>query len=30
MDGVGLITADIEEQLPDLLRSRLAEIRASE
>ena len=30
LDGVGLITPDIEEQMPDFLRSRLAEIRASE
>jgi hypothetical protein len=30
MDGVGLIPAEVEEHLPELLRSRLAEIRASE
>jgi hypothetical protein len=30
MDGVGLITPEIEEQLPDLLRTRLAEVRATE
>jgi len=28
LDGVGLITAEIEAGLPDLLRTRLAEIRA--
>ena len=30
LDGVGLITSEIEAQLPDLLRQRLAEVRASE
>lgn len=30
MDGVGLITAEIEGQLPELLRRRLAEVRASD
>jgi len=29
-DGVGLITKEIEAQLPDLLRQRLAEVRASD
>jgi hypothetical protein len=30
MDGVGLITPEIEAQLPELLRQRLAEVRASD
>jgi hypothetical protein len=30
LDGVGLITPEIEAQLPDLLRHRLAEVRASD
>jgi hypothetical protein len=30
LDAVGLITAEIEAQLPEIFRSRLAEIRASE
>jgi hypothetical protein len=30
MDGVGLITREIEAQLPELLRQRLAEVRASD
>jgi hypothetical protein len=30
LDGVGLITPEIEAGLPDLLRQRLAEIRATE
>ncbi len=30
MDSVGLITAEIENSLPDVLRARLKEIRASE
>jgi hypothetical protein len=30
LDSVGLITPEIESQLPDLLLSRLAEVRASE
>lgn len=30
LDAVGLITRDIEEQLPGILQNRLAEIRASE
>ena len=30
MDGVGLITPEIEAGLPDVLRQRLAEVRASE
>jgi hypothetical protein len=30
LDAVGLITSDIEADLPDLLRARLAEVRASE
>ena len=30
LDGVGLITPEIEAQLPELLRNRLAETRASE
>jgi hypothetical protein len=30
LDGVGLISSEIEEQLPDLLKQRLAEIRGSE
>jgi hypothetical protein len=30
LDGVGLITLDIERQLPKALQQRLAEIRASE
>jgi hypothetical protein len=30
LDGVGLIDAEIEAQLPALLRDRLAEVRASE
>jgi hypothetical protein len=30
LDGVGLITREIEEQLPKLLSDRLTEIRASE
>ncbi len=30
LDGVGLISADIEARLPEILRSRLAEVRASE
>lgn len=30
LDAVGLISPEIEAQLPDLLRNRLAEIRASE
>ncbi|MBI2689803.1 MAG: hypothetical protein HYX27_26140 [Acidobacteria bacterium] len=30
LDAVGLITSHIEESLPDLLRTRLAEVRASE
>jgi hypothetical protein len=30
MDSVGLITAEIEQSLPDLLRRRLAEVRALE
>ncbi len=29
MDSVGLITADLEEQLPELLRARLAQVRAT-
>jgi len=30
LDGVGLITPEIEAQLPDLLRQRLAEVRATD
>ena len=30
MDGVGLITPEIEEGLPELLRDRLAQVRATE
>jgi len=30
LDAVGLISPEIEAQLPDLLKNRLAEIRASE
>ena len=30
LDGVGLITSEIEAELPKLLRARLAEVRASE
>jgi hypothetical protein len=30
LDGVGLIDAEIEARLPELLRARLAEVRASE
>jgi len=30
MDGVGLITPEIEAGLPEPLRQRLAEVRASE
>ena len=30
LDGVGLITPEIEAQLPEPLRHRLAEVRASE
>lgn len=30
MDGVGLITPEIEAQLPELLRRRLGEVRASD
>ena len=30
LDGVGLITPEIEAQLPETLRQRLAEVRASE
>jgi hypothetical protein len=30
MDGVGLITTEIEAGLPEALRQRLAEVRASE
>ncbi len=30
MDSVGLITAEIEKDLPELLRTRLAEVRATE
>ena len=30
LDAVGLITAEIEAELPDLLRERLAEVRSSE
>jgi hypothetical protein len=30
MDSVGLITAEIERELPELLRGRLAEVRATE
>jgi hypothetical protein len=30
MDSVGLITAEIEAQLPDLFRKRLAQVRATE
>ncbi len=30
MDGVGLITPEMEADLPDLLRQRLAEVRASD
>jgi hypothetical protein len=30
LDGVGLITPEIEAQLPELLRQRLAEVRASD
>ena len=30
LDGVGLIGAEIEARLPDVLRTRLAEVRASE
>jgi len=30
LDGVGLITPEIEAQLPELLRLRLAEVRASD
>jgi hypothetical protein len=30
MDGVGLITPEIEAGLPDILRQRLAEVRASD
>jgi hypothetical protein len=30
LDGVGLITPEIEAQMPDLLQWRLAEVRASD
>ena len=30
MDGVGLITAEIEASLPEVLRERLAQVRATE
>jgi hypothetical protein len=30
LDGVGLISPDIEARLPDILRTRLADVRASE
>jgi hypothetical protein len=30
LDGVGLITPEIESELPDVLRQRLADVRASE
>ncbi|MGH9631076.1 MAG: hypothetical protein ACRD7E_22440 [Bryobacteraceae bacterium] len=30
LDAVGLISPEIEAQLPELLQNRLAEIRASE
>jgi hypothetical protein len=30
LDGVGLITPEIEAQLPEFLRQRLAEVRASD
>ena len=30
MDGVGLITPEIEASLPEVLRQRLAEVRAQE
>lgn len=30
LDGVGLITPEIEAQLPEILRQRLAEVRATE
>jgi hypothetical protein len=30
LDGAGLITAEIETELPAELRARLAEVRASE
>lgn len=30
MEGVGLITPEIEAGLPDILRQRLAEVRASD
>jgi len=30
MDGVGLITPEIESSLPEILRDRLAEVRATE
>jgi hypothetical protein len=30
LDGVGLITPEIEAELPDVLRQRLAEVRATE
>ena len=30
MDGVGLITSEIEQTLPEALRQRLAEVRATE
>jgi hypothetical protein len=30
MDSVGLITPEIESTLPEILRQRLAEVRASE
>lgn len=30
LDAVGLITPEIEAQLPELLRARLAEVRAAE
>ena len=30
LDGVGLITTEIEAALPDVLRERLAHIRATE
>ena len=29
MDGVGLITSEIEQALPETLRQRLAEVRAT-
>jgi hypothetical protein len=30
MDGVGLITPEVERSLPDILRQRLADVRATE